>query len=146
MRIVGRAENKRKRCTGSDHGPIRRGVEPPTPDIRSLHLAAVEMRDRRIELRRLQFLRDCERCGFGLLAAFAHLFRESPEGFRNVGNVNFFFDGWQSKPCLVSHSALRVRVRKTGRNLPISILHLRTWYARNFGMISRSQRKTEKSF
>jgi hypothetical protein len=42
MRVIGRTEYERKRCTGGDNGPVCSGIQPAAPDIRPLYLAAIK--------------------------------------------------------------------------------------------------------
>src|SRR5688572_33415773 len=104
MRVIGRAEDERKRSTGRDHRPVGGGIEPVPPDVRTLDLTPVEMHHSRVKLGWSKLLRDLERCRSGLLASFAYFFSECPEGVRDVRDVNVIVGRDCRGPNIVFHT------------------------------------------
>ena len=93
MRVVGRTEYERQRCTGRDHRPVGRRIQSVTPDVGPGHLTAVKVDHCRIKLGKGQFLRDRYRRGLRLLVTLSDLFRKGFEGIRD-GSYMYFFVVW----------------------------------------------------
>lgn len=138
MRIVGRTEYERERRTGSNHGPVRRRVQPSAPYIRPLDLAAIEMNHRRVKFSRSQLLRYRLRRRLGHLISLMNFFGKGSKRFRGFGDVYVFAGHLRSGPSIVSHSVLgeRDRIGSGGKPfLPAKIIIIDTYMQVNAGLI-----------